>query len=56
MLLGTQAAQLNAIFEGAASEPLKRSAAHAIRQCRFKHLPYGLLPGAPPLPEASEGQ
>lgn len=50
------AAKLTAIFEGAASEPLKRSAAHAIRQCGFKHLPYGLLPGAPPLPEASEGQ
>ncbi|GIL46278.1 hypothetical protein Vafri_3299 [Volvox africanus] len=43
------APKLQRIFAGAASEALKRSAAHAIRQCRFKHLPYEVLPGAPPL-------
>ncbi|EFJ53058.1 hypothetical protein VOLCADRAFT_102680 [Volvox carteri f. nagariensis] len=43
------APKLQRIFEGALSEPLKRSAAHAIRQCRFKHLPYEVLPGAPAL-------
>ncbi|GLC34015.1 40S ribosomal protein S14-B (RP59B) [Pleodorina starrii] len=43
------APKLQRIFEGAVSEPLKRSAAQAIRQCRFKHLPYEVLPGAPPL-------
>ncbi|KAG2490634.1 hypothetical protein HYH03_011025 [Edaphochlamys debaryana] len=42
-------AKLHHIFDNATSEPLKRSAAQAIRQCRFKHLPYEVLPGAPPI-------
>lgn len=35
---------LHYIHQKAASGQLKRAAAQAIRQCAFKHYPYGLLP------------
>ncbi|PNW73066.1 hypothetical protein CHLRE_14g617500v5 [Chlamydomonas reinhardtii] len=43
--------KLQHIFETATVEVVKRAAAQAIRQCRFKHLPYEVLPGAPPINE-----
>lgn len=40
-------AKLGSIFQGAVgSDAMKRSAAQAIRQCRFKNWPYEVLPGA----------
>lgn len=50
-LPGAQGPKLQHIFETATVEVVKRAAAQAIRQCRFKHLPYEVLPGAPPINE-----
>ena len=42
-----QEAKLGSIFQGAVgSDVMKRSAAQAMRQCRFKNWPYEVLPGA----------
>jgi hypothetical protein len=43
--VSSQAARLQAIFDSAPSELLRKAAAHALRQGRFRHLPHQPLPG-----------